>query len=199
MRGALLNSHMNSKLNMPPINPHNQQLYHLIFDYLKPRVESSDDLGTLVGYSIIKGLLDFKAPRITNKSKKWRILKKIEKELKLSELNATYSGLQQTILDVNEKGTFQSLSDIVQDTNLKINELLSGQQVEKQKSVLLKNALLYLDSKRANYEEKLRIRGLNIIDNLNQRGPIPGRSNFIKDYETLEAHFVIEKPVYSWR
>lgn len=179
--------------------PHNVQLYRLIFNYLQPRVESSDDLGTLVGYSVIKALLDFKAPRIKSKSRKWRIVKKIEKDLKLGELNAVYSGLQKTILDVNEKGTFQSLSNLVQETNFKINELMSSQQIEKQKSVLLKNTLLCLDSKRANYEEKLRIRGLSIIDYLNQKGPIAGRSDFIKDYETLESRFVMNKPVYSWR
>jgi hypothetical protein len=178
--------------------PHNLQLYNLIFNYLRPRVESSDDLGTLISYSIIRGLIEYKMPRDLPKTRKWRVIKRVEKDLKLSELAAIYSGLQQTIAEVKEKGTYQSLSDLVEDTNLKIDVILNGNQQTQHRSVLLKNVLGNLDSKKGNYEEKLRIRGLSLMDALKTRGNIPGRSDFIKDYETLETKFLLGTPSYSW-
>lgn len=175
------------------------QLYSLIFNYLSPRVESIDDLGSLTGYSVIRDLIDLRRAREPVRSNKARIVRKAEKELKLDELSYVYSGFMKTINEVSKNGVYASLAGIVENTDAKLEDILSNDLISREQSVLFKNILTGLTSKLGNYEEKLRRKGLMLLQAVRATGALPERSDFIGDYETIEKSFIDkDNKKYYW-
>jgi len=180
--------------------PSNQlQLYSLIFNYLSPIVESIDDLGSLTGYSVIRDLVDLRMIRGPVRSTKARIVMKAEKELKLDELGYVYSGFEKTITEITRNGVYESLASVVEDINSKLEGILANDLISREQSVLFKNILTELTSKSGNYEEKLRRKGLLLLQTVRATGALPERSDFIGDYETIEKSFVDnDNKKYFW-
>ncbi len=167
-----------------------QQLYTLL-DTLEPYVDNRDELGLLIGYSILNSLLDF------------RTTTGAEEEIRFEEVKAVYDGLENTIRQVEKEGSYPALCDYQMAVDPKMQsyvregvvmeqERAEGSSESKERSVgakprLLSTILSYLVDLKGNYPDKLRRRGLELFDDAQNRGPYKRRGSSLRnDYELIK-------------
>lgn len=166
---------MNNKSNH---QPKQKQLYYL-FKHLSSCVENRDELATIVSYTVLEGLYDFN----TNSNS--------AEEIKFEEMKNIYKYLDLTIDHLVEKLKIFGQEDVGYDIlcdKLKSVDPLLRDDVEKKREngrpELLTKIVETLPER--GYQDKIRRRGLVLLDTVEQRGELRGnRDRLIGDYQNL--------------
>jgi len=146
-------------------------------------VDNRDDLGSLVGYTLLDSLYDFR----TNSGS--------EEEIRLQETKAVYEGITNTINEVvenlkrtgGENASYEVLCDKIKHVDTRLKHDLAKEST--QQSRLLKKILGNLPQK--GYEDKVRRYGLRLVQTVEQRGEVTQtkEQTMIGDYIDIEACF----------
>jgi len=176
------------------------QLY-TVLNGLSTSVSDKDDLGMLVGYSIVNGLINFQTTagsKIKNQKKGRKTFHPgIIEQIRFEEVKSTYSSLQETRKCVISAGVSSYLSDIIAVVDPKIISLLATKNYAKVQSVLMKNILASLEYSPRNYKDSLRRNGLHLTEDVRQRRFFARPYDFLtNDYESIQKCFV-DKIVYK--
>jgi hypothetical protein len=155
-----------------------QQLYYL-FKKLGDVVEDRDELGMLIGYSIVSSLLG-----LTSNTP-------LRRERRAEALVAVHEGLEKTLQDCTAAGSYPtllSLQSLIETySNLESPET-SGAEQKKRKVPRIKKTLL--KNPGSFYCDQLRKKGLRILSQTSARGAYESRSDILnKDYNILESCF----------
>jgi len=188
-------------MNLYSANQEEQLQLYSILNSLSASVSDKDDLGMLVGYSIVKGLINFK----TNTGSKIKHQKRGKKifhpdiieQIHFEEVKNTYNALKNTQKSVLQVGVSSCLSDILSDIDPKITDLLTTKDYGKIQSMLMKNILASVENSPRTYKDILRRDGLRVTEDVHQRRYFIRPHDFlINDYESIKKCFV-DKTIYK--
>lgn len=172
---------------MADVDVKGERQFYYLFKALDDLVQSSDELGTIIGYSIIVST-QVNLPPVSNTKKK----------RKVEVLNAVYDGLEKTIGDcAPEGGSYEAMRSLQE---LVVNYLTQEREADKKKAeegdgfsrkkgpVKLKETLFSIE--RGFYWDQLRKNGLKLVNAVYRRGDLKNPQNIVqKDYALLESYF----------
>jgi hypothetical protein len=146
------------------------QLY-VLFNRLNRQVESRDECGRLIGYSILSGLVDF-----TSNSG--------SKELKFEIIKTIYSSIECAIASCDENGAYHTLCDL----KLKVHNNINGQH----SNSLLEEAIGSVQRRYGSFDDRLRRIGIALYDDISERGKIDTWRDILNsDYAAINNYIKI--------
>lgn len=146
-------------------------------------VESQDDLGMLVGYSVMSALINFESSSGS------------EEERRFEEVKSVYRVLEKTISQCMTNDTFYALSELMEKVEPELPEIfeiptadLSEEKLSGFESTLLRTMIKNV-SFRGGYRDKLRRVGSRLFSETAASSPSKGTRNILtKDYERIEQY-----------
>ena len=164
-----------------------QQLYYLVGTELHSRVSNADDLGFIVGHTIIRSLIDFSTPHGARAEYKDLSVNQ-RLQFMYDEMRAVYSGLQRTIESLKTYDKSAILDEYMKDDVL--DSFLNGHKdIDTQVSLLFKEiAEKWKGSKDS--KDKLRLFGSKLVEKVKRRKPVEGHHNsFTTDYADITTSY----------
>ncbi|MBL7050906.1 hypothetical protein ISS04_01955 [Candidatus Woesearchaeota archaeon] len=154
------------------------QLYTL-FDTLSHYIYNQDELGTIVGYSVLDGLFKFKSQSGS------------KQERKFQEIKSVYNSLDYVITSCKDSTSYIALCKFQSNLDPIIQKYISGERTKLSESYLLKKVLREeIYPKRKNHVDILRRDGLKLYKGIIERGALMGNHNILtKDYNNIEEAF----------
>lgn len=163
----------------------NTQLYHLLKE-LGLHVSDRDDLGQIIGYSILNSLLSFKT---TSGART---------EIEFEEIKAIYAGLEHTISSCRTKNPYHVLCNLETKVRGKVEPLIAQEKpnetnasISPPVTKLLHDIISSLTEGQRHYRDHIKRFGLSLKQTVADKGEITGWKNvLIADYKTVRDIFV---------
>ncbi len=154
------------------------QLYTL-FDVLSHYIYNQDELGTVVGYSVLDGLFKFKSQSGSLQEREFQ------------EVKSVYNSLDYVIASCKDKGSYVALCKFQSILDPIIQKYISRERTRLSTSGLLKKILKEeISPRRRNHVDILRRDGLKLYQNINDRGALMGNYNILtNDYKNIKEAF----------
>lgn len=154
------------------------QLYSLL-DILSNHVDSRDELGTIIGYTVMDGLFNFKS-----KSGSFQ-------ERQFEEVKTIYRSFDSIISASQNKSSYAALCNFKSSIDPLIERYISGKKITIGKSYLLSSLLNdEILPRKKNHVDILRRDGLRLYFNVNNRGSLIGAYNILtNDYSSIKEAF----------
>jgi len=165
------------------------QLYNLVTK-LSSYVDNTDDLGTIVGYSIIGGLNRFNTSVGSKSRSKKKLNPETVEQYKFEEVRAVYSQLESTLDSVKNVEFQEIISHLAFKLNPEIEYPIQNSKISRVNSTLLRNILSNLGTER-NYQDNLRKNGIKLVDILKSKGSYNRPHDYLsEDYRAIALAFV---------
>jgi len=156
------------------------QLYNY-FQEIKNLTNSEDDWGFLMGYSVVVGLENF----ASNSGS--------QEETNFEQVKAVYQKLEKIIKKSSENEVYHIICDL-KEIDLKLEDYIGQEKHLEKKGELFQRTIEFFIRSKKNYEDQIRLNGLELIDKIRDRGKVIGKRNsLINDYDTIKSAFTREK------
>ncbi|MDO8656917.1 MAG: hypothetical protein Q7K45_06795 [Nanoarchaeota archaeon] len=149
---------------------------------LSNRIPDENDRASIFMYALMQGLLDFQP---TSKS---------TEEIKFQEVKAGYNGLEKAVQLCRSSGVelvpgYIALSECKAEVDPRLQHYFTSQNKEMGQSILLHNLMNELAQRPKSYEDRLRRKGIELIESIYARGLLQGRREaLLADYTLLETY-----------
>jgi len=153
-----------------------------IFSELKPIIRETDNLGLVVGYSVMGSLLEFKTKSGVN----------AVEEIHFEEVKRVYYGLNNVVDSIIEnEDYFPIFLDLMNKVNPELNRLFDGKAHNMQSS-LMQAIFSEMNSLRRDWtEDNLGRKGMRLINEVNAGVPYTRKHDILTfDYNAIYASFV---------
>lgn len=157
------------------------QLYTLLKD-IKAYSDDSNDLATLVGYSIIKGLMDSYQgwENITSDGART--------EQEFNDIRSVHKGLEKVVEYCSNNDCYNALCEL----QLKVDPFIKDSNSLEESSLLFHIAGTLRD--KGDYIDRIRKKGLRLFDRVKERGELTGTRNILTlDYKMIGEYFAEDR------
>ena len=158
----------------------NTQLYTLLKD-LSLHVTDADDLGQIIGYSVLQSLLQFET---TSGS---------PTEIEFQEIKAIYTGLEETIAACRQEEPYRVLCELEVHVRKSLDQPRTETEPPQDSTnpKLLKDILSSFKEGHRHYRDNIKRMGLSLRQSVSDKGEIAGWKNILTaDYKTVHDIFV---------
>lgn len=155
----------------------NEKLYFLLKD-LSNYVDNQDELGEVIGYSVISSLTDFRSNSGS------------EQELKFEQVKEVYKTLSSLVEKYHTDKTYYALGSLRRDIDPLLEKICQNYSDSKNTKYLINKILPELIESKRHYEDILRRAGKKIYDNVFSVGYLERNIDTLKnDFRSLEDAF----------
>lgn len=165
--------------------PEKQQLFYLL-DNLGRFVNDEDELGSIVGYTLIDGLNHFKKDSARHS------------KIKYDQVRCVYDSFNTTIAECRNEESSSVLFKLQDCLDPRIEHYLGGFS-EEIESDLLKKIIHAFNIKGGTFQDRIRRYGLDLKKKLENVGESYGKTNILlSDYRSISDCFIREKGDRRW-
>ena len=172
------------------MSPKDSKQFYSLFQTLTGYIENKDELGSIVGYSVIGSLINFE----TNSGS--------FQEINFEQVKSVYRGIENVISACEKEdeiahpigfSVYCELRTIVDPfLNEKIEEHPTMSEVHEK--YFLGEIIKSLSNRRGNYQDHLRREGLALLVDIQMSGSIAGRRNsLLSDFQKMRYNFTGKK------
>jgi len=163
-------------MNLNKKNKNFEKLYS-IFKSLSSYISDQDELGEVIAYSVLEGLINFESK--TGSSQ----------ELEFEQVKKIYSKLTDILDNYKRNPNYYALLELKQDVDPFLNSNKNLEIPQNQKYLIEKIIPELIESKK-HYEDKLRRSGKKLYDLVSTKGELYRNVDSLRsDYKSLEDAF----------
>ncbi len=158
---------------------------YALFRQLNSEVAGEDDQAFLIGYAIVHSLISFSSSSGSVEERKFEEVKRI------------YAGLEHVVEQcarptIDSVVGYATLSELKARADPALQRYFSNPVTTSiGESRLLKGLMDDLSKRPLTYEDRIRRKGLNLMEGVRSQGRMDGRRNILlTDYRLLESYFV---------